>query len=218
VHHSVEPPVNVAAQLFDAPEGFYQIGGHGYDACGLPRAAGYAKVCRISCLDESQPCGASLKIWLPRDAWQTGPRARTTRCQSWHVAEERIEERVVTQCRRWVFAYDYQRVGHFDRYTWSWWCRRKGGLRRIVNGTERLQPCRGTFGRVSCPLERRVAGLVRFRNCIIVCGRSRPALANHPRKQDRCCSADRPTSSSNYQFLVYFLPQDVTSSSISWPL
>ncbi len=74
MHHSVESPVNVAAQLFDAPEGFYRTSG--------------MVICRISRFDESQ-------IWFARDARQMGQRARTTKMPAWHVAEERIEERVL---------------------------------------------------------------------------------------------------------------------------
>ena len=48
VYYSVEPPVNVAAQLFDVPE-------------GVSIEQSGTVICRISRFDESQPCGAGLK-------------------------------------------------------------------------------------------------------------------------------------------------------------
>ena len=65
----------------------------------------------------------------------------------WHVAEERIEERV-TQCGRWMLAYDYRRVGGTSiAKVWSW----PEGL------------FNGTFGRVLLPF----SGGEGYRTCSI---------------------------------------------------
>jgi hypothetical protein len=139
--------------------------------------------------------------------------------------KKRIEERVL-DAGAGCFAYDYERVGHFGRCAWSWRCWRKGRPPEVVSRTERHQPCRRTFGRVSCPLGGRVTELVRFRNSIIiVCGRSRPALPTSPTmgprkspKQDRYCSPARFTSSSTCaSFSSIFCHRAFTSILISWP-
>jgi len=117
-----------------------------------------------------------------------------------------------------MFAYDYRRGGVLRSLkVWSW-------PEGLFNRTERPQPYRETFGRVIPALlgGGRVTELVRFRNCVIIFWQVETCLADQceqmPRKtqkQDCCCSDARFTSSSNfYQFLVYFLPQDVTSNSM----
>ena len=124
VHRSVEPPVSMwQLNFFDAPDGFYQTSRHGYDASGLSRAA---EVCRISRFDESQPCGGGPErygfgLLEMRGRWVK--RARAHKMLAWHVAEERIV---------------YRRVGTSIAMRGA----RRSGLRRIVNGTERLQPYR----------------------------------------------------------------------------
>lgn len=98
----------------------------------------------------------------------------------------------------------------------------KGGLRRLLAGQSGINPAAELL--VESPALW-VTELVRIRNSIIVCGRSRPALPTSPTmgprkspKQDRYCSPARFTSSSTCaSFSSIFCHRAFTSILISWP-
>jgi hypothetical protein len=59
---------------------------------------------------------------------------------------------------------------------------RRGGLREVVSRTGQHRPCRELLFEFFCLLGGRVTEFVRFRNYIIVCGRSRSTLPTSPTK------------------------------------
>jgi hypothetical protein len=172
--------------FLDAPEGFYQTSGHGYDASGLSRAAGYAEVCRISRFDESPA------LWgRPEDM---GWRCAVDGSKDASLACGRRANRLSVSGALRLLMRGAGGVGE------------RAGLWRIVKRDRAASTLPRTFGRVSCPLRREG-----YRTCFDLeaapsfCGRSRHCLADQPdkclarpKKQDRCCSAARFTSSSNF--------------------
>ena len=131
----------------------------------------------------------------------------------WHVAEERIEERV-TQCGRWMLAYDYRRVGV---------------LQSLKCGAGRRDCLTELLVEFSCPFRAgRVTELVRFRNFVIVYDRSRPAWPTSPTKMPSVKRTQKARSLLQrcpVYVIIELLPvfssischRDVTSNSISWP-
>jgi hypothetical protein len=193
----------VAAQLFGIPEGVLSNNG--------------TVICRISCSNESQPCGGGPErygLLEIRDRWvkEQGPQGASLACG------RRANGREGTRCGRWMFAYDYRRGGVLRSLKCG------AGRRDCLTGQSGHNPTAKLLVELFLPFwGGRVTELVRFRNCVIVSGRSRPAWLTSPNKclarpKSKIAAAAMPGLRHHRTFTSFLsisCPQDVTSNSMS---